>query len=281
MVGSSNITNPWPFLLPALMLSCLFFLLPTINMIFLSLTSESGFSFDNFRDFFATPHLTQALMRSLLVALFSTVIAGFVAWPLAYFIVFCVKEKWRPLCLLAILAPFWTSFTIRAFSWQLVLSDNGVIAWLIEQLTGLSIALGFLYTMKASVFGLALFGSMLCTFTLYGALVSIDKKVIEAASTLGAKPLQIFRDIILPLGLPGWLAGIVLSFIVCIGDYAVPTLLGGGLKPVLAQIMLSVLKGTYNLSQAATIATILATTVIICAAPLVLLRHIFRRSILA
>ena len=60
-----------------------------------------------------------------------------------------------------------------------------------------------------------------------------------------------------------------------------PTLLGGGLKPVLAQIMLSVLKGTYNLSQAATIATILATTVIICAAPLVLLRHIFRRSILA
>ena len=203
------------------------------------------------------------------------------AWPLAYFIVFCVKEKWRPLFLLAILAPFWTSFTIRAFSWQLVLSDNGVIAWLIEQLTGLSIALGFLYTMKASVFGLALFGSMLCTFTLYGALVSIDKKVIEAASTLGAKPLQIFRDIILPLGLPGWLAGIVLSFIVCIGDYAVPTLLGGGLKPVLAQIMLSVLKGTYNLSQAATIATILATTVIICAAPLVLLRHIFRRSILA
>tara|TARA_Y100000813_G_scaffold162897_1_gene123619 strand:+ start:255 stop:1100 length:846 start_codon:yes stop_codon:yes gene_type:complete len=281
MVSSSNIANPWPFLLPALTLSCLFFLLPTVNMVFLSLTSESGLGFGNFKDFFETPHLTQALGRSLLLALFSTAIAGFVAWPLAYFIVFCVKEKWRPLFLLAILAPFWTSFTIRAFSWQLVLSDNGVITWLIEQLTGLSIALGFLYTMKASVFGLALFGSMLCTFTLYGALVSIDKKVIEAASTLGAKPFQIFRDIILPLGLPGWLAGVVLSFIVCIGDYAVPTLLGGGLKPVLAQIMLSVLKGTYNLSQAATIATILAITVIICAAPLMLFRHLFRRSILA
>ena len=88
MVVSSNITNPWPFLLPALMLSCLFFLLPTINMIFLSLTSESGLGFGNFLDFFATPHLTQALMRSLLVALFSTVIAGFVAWPLAYFYCF-------------------------------------------------------------------------------------------------------------------------------------------------------------------------------------------------
>ena len=281
MVSSSNITNPWPFLLPALTLSCLFFLAPTINMIYLSLTTESGLGFGNFQYFLETPHLIQALKRSLLLALLSTVIAGFVAWPLAYFIVFCVKEKWRPLFLLAILAPFWTSFTIRAFSWQLVLSDNGVITWFIEQITGLSIALGFLYTMKASVFGLALFGSMLCTFTLYGALVAIDKKVIEAASTLGAKPFQIFRDIIFPLGLPGWSAGIVLSFIVCIGDYAVPTLLGGGLKPVLAQIMLSVLKGTYNLSQAATIATILAITVIICAAPLVLLRHVFKRSSLA
>ena len=281
MASSSNVTNPWPFLLPALTLSCLFFLLPTINMIYLSLTTESGLGFGNFQYFLETPHLTQALKRSLLLALLSTLIAGFVAWPLAYFIVFCVKEKWRPLFLLAILAPFWTSFTIRAFSWQLVLSDNGVITWFIEQITGLSIALGFLYTMKASVFGLALFGSMLCTFTLYGALVSIDKKVIEAASTLGAKPFQIFRDIIFPLGSPGWLAGIVLSFIVCIGDYAVPTLLGGGLKPVLAQIMLSVLKGTYNLSQAATIATILAITVIICAAPLVLLRRVFGRSPLA
>ena len=83
------------------------------------------------------------------------------------------------------------------------------------------------------------------------------------------------------MGLPGWLAGIVLSFIVCIGDYAVPTLLGGGLKPVLAQIMLSILKGTYDLSQAATIATILAVTVMICASPLMFFRLLNRRRALA
>ncbi len=249
-------------------------------MIFLSLTTETGFGFTNFADFFSTPYLTQALVRSLFLALVSTLIASVISWPLAYFVVFCVNEKWRALFLLAILAPFWTSFTIRAFSWQLVLSDNGVISWLIEKVTGSSVALGILYTMNASIFGLALFGSMLCTFTLYGALVSIDKKLVEAASTLGARPYQLFRDIIFPLGLPGWLAGIVLSFIVCIGDYAVPTLLGGGLKPVLAQIMLSVLKGTYNLSQAATIATILAVTVIICASPLMFFRLLKSRSAL-
>ena len=239
-------------------------------MIILSLTTQTGFGFDNFKQFFATSHLTQALYRSLVLASSATLIASFVAWPLAYFIVFCIHKKWRPLFLLAILAPFWTSFTIRAFSWQLVLSDNGVVTWLIELATGISVTLGILYTMNASIFGLALFGSMLTTFTLYGALVSIDNKLIEAASTLGAKPFHIFKDIILPLGLPGWLAGIFLTFIVCVGDYAVPTLLGGGLKPVLAQIMLSILKGTYDLSQAATIAIVLAMTVIICGLPLIL-----------
>ncbi len=270
MGASSNTINPWPFLLPALSLCLLFFLLPTLNMVILSLTTETGFGFDNFKLFFATPHLTQALHRSLILASSATLIASLVAWPLAYFIVFCVHKKWRPLFLLAILAPFWTSFTIRAFSWQLVLSDNGVVTWFIELITGFSVTLGILYTMNASIFGLALFGSMLTTFTLYGALVSIDDKLIEAASTLGAKPFHIFKDIIFPLGLPGWLAGIFLTFIVCVGDYAVPTLLGGGLKPVLAQIMLSILKGTYDLSQAATIAVVLAITVMLCGLPLII-----------
>ncbi|NCF47132.1 MAG: ABC transporter permease subunit [Alphaproteobacteria bacterium] len=281
MSASSNTINPWPFLLPALSLCLLFFLLPTLNMVILSLTTETGFGFDNFKLFFATPHLTQALYRSLILASSATIVASLVACPHAYFIVFCVHKKWRPLFLLAILAPFWTSFTIRAFSWQLVLSDNGVVTWFIELVTGFSVTLGILYTMNASIFGLALFGSMLTTFTLYGALVSIDHKLIEAASTLGAKPFHIFKDIILPLGLPGWLAGIFLTFIVCVGDYAVPTLLGGGLKPVLAQIMLSILKGTYDLSQAATIAIVLAMTVIICGLPIILYGFAKRRRFAA
>ena len=90
---------------------------------------------------------------------------------------------------------------------------------------------------------------------------------------------EIFRDIIFPLGLPGWIAGIFLSFIVCVGDYAVPTLLGGGLKPVLAQIMLSILKGTYDLSQAATIAIILAMTVIMCGLPLIIYGMLRRKRV--
>ena len=227
------------------------------------------YTLNNYFAFFSKDIFYDSFFRTLKLSFFVIIFSVILAFPLAYFICFVVKKKFRTLALLILVAPFWTSFTIRAFSWQLVLSDNGVVAWFFELITGISVTLGILYTMNASIFGLALFCSMLTTFTLYGALVSIDIKLIEAASNLGAKPLSIFKDIIFPLGLPGLMAGIFLSFIVCVGDYAVPTLLGGGLKPVLAQIMLSILKGTYDLSQAATIAIILAMTVILCGLPLI------------
>lgn len=273
----SPLTNPWGTVVPAVALCLLFFLMPIINMVALSLNTPSGFGLENFYNFFATEHLRSALQRSAFLAFSATLISSLLAWPLAYYIVFCADKKWRPLLLLMLLAPFWTSFTIRAFSWQLVLSDNGVIAWLVNFFLGININLGFLYTISASIFGLALFGTMLTTFTLYGALIAIQRNLLEAAANLGATPFKIFRDIVLPLGMRGWLAGITLTFIVCVGDYAVPTLLGGGLKPVLAQIMLSVLKGTYDLPRAATMAIILTLTVIVSTLPFLLIGYLSQR----
>ena len=90
MGGSSNTINPWPFLLPALLLCILFFLIPTVNMVILSLTTENGIGLDNFKLFFSTPHLTQALYRSITLAISATIMGSVVAWPLAYFNVFCV-----------------------------------------------------------------------------------------------------------------------------------------------------------------------------------------------
>jgi spermidine/putrescine transport system permease protein len=169
-----------------------------------------------------------------------------------------------------LVAPFWTSFTIRAFSWQLVLSDTGVIAWLAGMLTGLSISLGFLYTMAASIFGLSLFGVMLITLMIYSVMITIDRRLIEANTVLGGSGWSAFREVILPLSLPGWMIGAVLTFIIAVGDYAVPALLGGGFKPVLAQVMLSVLKGTYDLPTAATFASILVVLILAACTPLLL-----------
>lgn len=270
-MAASPIRNPWMMLLPAVLLTSAFFLLPLANMVRLSLITPDGLGLGNYIAFFEQAHQADALWRSMQLAVTATAISALVAWPLAFFVAFCVAERWRYMMLLILLAPFWTSFTIRAFSWQLVLSDNGVLAWALSSLWGASVSLGFLYTMAASVFGLTLFGTMLTTLTLFGALVSIDRRLIEASASLGAGPWAVFRDVIFPLARQGWLVGATLTFIICVGDYAVPTLLGGGLKPVLAQIMLSIVKGTYDLSTAATMAVILSAVVLIPLMPLLLL----------
>ena len=96
--------------------------------------------------------------------------------------------------------------------------------------------------------------------------------------SLGAKSWSIFRDIVIPLSTPGWLVGTTLTFVICVGDYAVPTLLGGGLKPVLAQLMLSTVKGTYDLPNAATMAMILMFIVLLAALPMAVHILILRKQ---
>ena len=201
---------------------------------------------------------------SFFVISFSVILA----FPLAYFICFVVKKKFRTLALLILVAPFWTSFTIRAFSWQLILSDKGLVTWFVNKVTGYEIKLNFLYSMNASIFGLTLFGVMLITLLLFNSMITIDKRLLEANSDLGGNKFTEIKNIILPLSLPGLIIGSVLTFIIAVGDYAVPTLLGGGFKPVLAQLMLSTIKGTFDLNTAATMAILLVIVIIIACIPL-------------
>ena len=265
--------NLWHGSALAVILVAGFFAVPILHTMSLSLTSpETGaWTLANYEAFFSTGRLTASLRRTLFLAFSVVLVSTPVAYALAYYLTFVVAPRWRAVLLLLLVAPFWTSFTIRAFAWQLVLSDGGVIAYGIGRVIGEPVALGFLYTMNASIFGLSLFAVMLMTLTLFSVMVSIDRRLIEANAALGGTRWRGFLEVILPLSASGWIIGALLSFIVCAGDYAVPTLLGGGFRPVLAQLMVSTLKGTFDLPMAATFAVVLVLTIIICVTPLLLL----------
>ena len=267
------VRNLWHGVALAIGLIACFFVLPIGYTAGLSLTSPDveGLTLANYATFFATEHLTGALGRTLILSVSVVLLSSAVAYPLSYFLVFLVGPRLRMLLLFVLVAPFWTSFMIRAFAWQLVLSDSGVIAHYLSKLLGTPVAFGFLYTMGASIFGLTLFGVMLMTLTLFSVMVTIDRRLLEANAALGGTRWRGLVEVVLPLSAPGWLIGGLLTFIVCVGDYAVPALLGGGLKPVLAQIMLSTLKGTYDLAMAATLAVILVLVIILGAIPFLLL----------
>ena len=277
-VGSARrapVANLWYGIIPAVALVAGFFAVPIAYIVGLSFSGSEGegATLSNYFTFFSNDRFTDALLRSMLLATSAVALASVVALPLAWFLAFVVPARRRFLLLFLLIAPFWTSFTIRAFSWQLVLSDSGVIAFWLEKLLGRPVALGFLYSMEASIFGLTLFGIMLITVTVFSVMVTIDRRMLEANQDLGGGSWSGFREIVLPLSVPGWIVGAVLTFIICVGDYAVPTLLGGGFKPVLAQLMLSTLKGTYDLPMAATFAVVLMFVVILAAAPLTLIRN--------
>ena len=267
------VRNLWHGVALAVGLIACFFVLPIAYTAGLSLTSPDvdGATLANYRAFFSAEHLRGALGRTMVLSGSVVLLSSAIAYPLSYFLVFLVGPRLRIFLLFVLVAPFWTSFMIRAFAWQLVLSDSGVIAYFLSKLLGAPVALGFLYSMGASIFGLTLFGVMLITLTLFSVMVTIDARLLEANADLGGTRWHGFVEVVLPLSAPGWLIGALLTFIVCVGDYAVPSLLGGGLKPMLAQIMLSTLKGTYDLAMAATFAVILVLVIVVCALPLLLL----------
>ena len=267
------VRNLWHGALLAVLLIAGFFALPIGYTAALSLTTPGteGLTLANYVTFLQTDRLVDALGRTVFLASSVVLISSVIAYPLSWFLVFVAGPRTRVFLLFVLVAPFWTSFMIRAFAWQLVLSDGGVIAYYLGKLLDAPVALGFLYTMGASIFGLTLFGVMLMTLTLFSVMVTIDPRLLEANAALGGTRWRGFLEIVLPLSAPGWLIGGLLTFIVCVGDYAVPSLLGGGFKPVLAQIMLSTLKGTYDLAMAATFAVVLVLVIVIGALPFLLL----------
>ena len=262
--------NLWYGIIPCFLLMLFFFIFPIIHTLRLSFIDPNNglYTLNNYFAFFAKDIFYDSFFRTLKLAFFVIFFSVLLSFPLAYFICFVINRKFRTFALLILVAPFWTSFTIRAFSWQLILSDKGFITWFINLLTGYDIKLNFLYSMKASIFGLSLFGIMLTTLLLFNTMITIDKRLLEANADLGGNKFTEIKNIILPLSMPGLIIGSVLTFIIAVGDYAVPTLLGGGFKPVLAQLMLSTIKGTYDLNTAATMALILVFVIIIACVPL-------------
>jgi len=167
-----------------------------------------------------------AYLNSIKIAFFSTLITLLIAYPIALSIA-RASEKVRNLLLMAVILPFWTSFLLRVYAWIGMLKTNGIIND-IGLATGIiSKPLAMLHTDFAIYVGIVYAYLPFMILPLYAVLVKIEDDLLEAASDLGAKPLTIFMTIIIPLSLPGIIAGSMLVFIPAIGEFVIPTLLGG------------------------------------------------------
>jgi spermidine/putrescine transport system permease protein len=222
----------WPYLLigPGLLWLVVFFLIPVLNQLNVSLQSgdpELGYSFtwhfSTYSDALSNYH--EQFVRSLGYAATATVLDFLIAFPLAYFVAFKAR-RWKNALLLLIVLPFFTSYLVRTVSWQLILSDNG---WVVDRLrdVGLVSADGrLLATRTAVIAGITYNFLPFMALPLYVSLEKIDRRLIEAATDLYASRTTAFRKVTLPLALPGIFAGSLLTFIPACGDFINAALLG-------------------------------------------------------
>ncbi len=249
------------FIAPALLWVLAFFVLPfgvMIAMSFASLDGRTivhGFSPDNYIRFFSDPSLFKGVTVSLEITFIVTVSSVLLAYPLAWIIAMRVPARYQRLALMLAVLPFWTSYVVRSYAWLLVLGQNGVVNKALLGLGVIAEPLAIASTRTATVIGFVHFFVMLLTLTIYANLIQLTPNYARAAADLGASAFATFRHIILPLTLPGVVTGAFLTFVLCIGDYITPQILGGNSELTLPQLIMLQLgrRGDFPMASAMSI----------------------------
>lgn len=234
----------WGFVAPALLWTLAFFIVPFLvmgAMSFATLEGRSlvwGFHLDNYIELATRAYLWRAILVSLEITLTVTVVSVVLAYPLAAIIAFRVPQQWQRLALLLAILPFWTSYVVRSYAWLLVLAREGLVNQTLINIGLIAEPITLANTRFATVTGFVHFFVMLLTLTIYANLVQLSPNYRRAAMDLGANAFQTFRHVILPLTLPGIATGAFLTFVLCIGDYVTPQVLGGNNELTMPQVIM-------------------------------------------
>ena len=256
---------PWMLVTPALLWTLLFFVVPFVAMALLSLNFQSagGMTVSNYSQFFTNPSYYRAMINSLEVTGIVTVISVLLAYPFAWILAEQVPARWQRLALLVAILPFWTSYVVRSYSWLLVLAQNGVINEALLRAGLLTEPLQLANTRTATIIGFVHFFVMLLTLTIFASLKQLNPSYRKAASDLGAGPFRTFIHIILPLTIPGVMVGAFLTFVLAIGDYITPQILGGNNELLMPQLIMMQIGRRGDFPLASALALILMAVVTI------------------
>jgi len=219
-------------------------------------------TFRNYAKIFSMLPYWEAYIRSFRLALTAVLLSAAIGYPLAYTIAFEISRRYQRFLMVAMIVPFWTNYLIRAYSWQIILANSGLLNQFLQALYVIETPITILYTHNATEVGFVYFYMVLMTLLLYSNMESINRDLLEAAADLGAGKFRTFVEVVLPLTYPGLIAGSVFVFILAFGDFVGPSILGGGKNPVFSQLVVDEIQGTVNLSMASALAVIMVVTIV-------------------
>ncbi len=213
---------------PAMLLVLIVMVLPVGWLFYLSFIGSDGtFSMENYARMLESKSYTRIFITTFKVSFLTTAICIAIGYPLAYFLS-QLPARAANICLLAVLLPFWTSVLVRTYAWLVLLQRKGLInTWGIE--AGLwSEPLPLVHNLTGTLIGMVHIMLPFLVLPLYSSMKAIDPDFLKAASNLGARPVQSFQQVFFPLSLPGLFAGSLIVFVLCLGFFVTPAVLGGG-----------------------------------------------------
>ncbi len=243
-------------LAPALLLLGLFFVVPIVRIVWVAV-AEPSFGLDRFADFFASPAARRSLLTTLrisaIVNLLATLLGLVIAWELR-----SSPSKWKRAALWsATIFPLWTSIVVRNYAFTILLQRRGVVNTALVSSGIVDEPIGILYTDTAVVLGMLYTMLPYAILPIYASLVNVDPALVGAAESLGASRPRAIVGIVLPLIAPSVFAAAAITFVVSVGFYITPILLGGPEAPFLATFIDQQLFSLYDFPGAAATASIL------------------------
>jgi ABC-type spermidine/putrescine transport system permease subunit I len=245
--------------LPALVFYALIYLYPLSRVAGWSFF-DPDFTLKFYRELLAEPAYFKALLNTLEISVLVTLISLVLGYPLAYLMTTTTARARRVITML-ILIPFWTSILVRTFAWLVILGNNGLVNRALLGLGLIDSPQKLLFNMVGVQVGMVHVLLPFMVFPLYGVMSRIDMNVVRVARSLGAAPRKAFLHVFLPLSLPGVAAGSILVFLLAIGFYVTPALLGGAGQITIATLIDMMISTFLNFGFAATLGVLLLVVV--------------------
>jgi putrescine transport system permease protein len=289
----------WPVLLTPYAWLVLFFLIPFLIVLKISLSATAiaqppytpvfdpaaGFaglkdflanlSLDNYAQLVADNLYVSSYLRSLEIAALSTVILLVLGYPVAYAMA-RAPRRWQSLLLVLVILPFWTSFLIRIYAWINILQKDGLLNQVLVALRVTDGPLTWLATDTAIYIGIVYSYFPFMVLPLYAVLEKMDESLLEAAADLGCPRWKTFWLVTLPLSRPGIVAGVLLCFIPIVGEFVAPDLLGGSSRQMIGQTLWTEFFSNRDWPVASSVAVILLLLLVV---PIVVYQHQQAREI--
>jgi ABC-type spermidine/putrescine transport system permease subunit I len=257
--------NAGILVLPALIFMCIFYIWPLANVVVRSVT-EPQVGLQNFERFAATSYVVTATIRTFEVAAIVTLIVLVIGYAYAYLLTVAPRVV-AGVLLVAVLLPFWSSFLVRTYAWTVLLRDTGIINGILMNLGLISEPLPLIRSTLGTAIGMTHILLPAMTLPIWASMLRVDPELPRAAASLGAGPMTSFRTVFFPLTLPGVIGGSLLVFVMGIGFYITPALLGGPKDMMISMaVVMEVQRLNWGFGSAISVVLLVATFAILAVA---------------